>query len=779
MPPELQEAVQLAAIPHWFDALYLEALWDVADDDLYDQLLTLSFVEQVPSKGYAIHERTRRQLLDTLWHTDPDRFRTLSGRAAAYCEPQTTQTDAPEWEAEMIYHRLISDPDVGVAGLRNLATKWANYAYHTYEEIERALRWANEQISAGRLTGAGADWTRLWQAKLALIYNRAHLDAAPLEQISTDPHRDPYLAAEVAQTRGDMLAQTGGDRAGMITAWQTAYDLYGQLPDGQGQLDASLVADKMRQQGVPAPAAATTATPPPQTDPSGNALKLIDNIAAAWIEGVLHTALEETIDLRLDRSGSQAANLVYHRGQGMDRAVGAGQRLSRLFAAAGRSLLILGAPGSGKTITLLQLLDELLQQARLDGDAPIPLLFNLSSFGAYVQEEKGALLDWLAEQAYEQYRLKRETTRERLTEKRDFVLLLDGLDEVPETDGQREQCVTAINAFMQTTLCGLVVCSRIGDYEDLKNKLAVNDALVLQPLSNPQIETFIQQVGGVQKESMRARMQTDWQLREVLRSPLLLNLYPQAFVALGAAFATGGFTVADRVETRRKALFAAYVETIFAPSAKDAPMDKGNTISKEKSVSWLSFLGNRMQKVGTSLFFIEEMQPTWLPQPLVRRYRGLYGLFNGLIGGLIFGLIVGLLLGAVMAFLDTPLVDKRPQAGMGVRASLRNSLRMTLLAALFFGLPTLFIDRTVGSDYIWLLVSLINILPPTFSWFGGLAWCQHMALRLVIAQQRWLPWRLVPWLDSMVAVGVLRRVGGGYIFLHRSLLEYFAELEAW
>jgi hypothetical protein len=40
----------------------------------------------------------------------------------------------------------------------------------------------------------------------------------------------------------------------------------------------------------------------------------------------------------------------------------------------------------------------------------------------------------------------------------------------------------------------------------------------------------------------------------------------------------------------------------------------------------------------------------------------------------------------------------------------------------------------------------------------------------------WLPWRLVPWLDEMVARGLLRRVGGGYIFIHRSLLEYFAAL---
>ncbi|VAW38796.1 hypothetical protein MNBD_CHLOROFLEXI01-1149, partial [hydrothermal vent metagenome] len=301
---DVQAAVQAAAIPHWFDSRYLEALLGEGSDALYAELLTLNFVEQLPGKGYAIHERTRRQLLHNLWQDKPERFRTLSGRAADYCDAQASQTDEPEWQAEAIYHRLISDPNVGVAGLRGLATKWANYEYHTYDEIERALRWANEQLAAGRLTGSGADWTRLWQAKLALIYGRPHLATPPLTQITPDPSSDPYLAAELAQTRGDIFAQTE-DRAGMETAWRTAYDLYRQLADGQGELDAYLVAEKMGQHGLADPEGTAEAETRPKTTPSRHALQLIDNISAAWIEGVLNTALDKTIDLRMNRSATQ------------------------------------------------------------------------------------------------------------------------------------------------------------------------------------------------------------------------------------------------------------------------------------------------------------------------------------------------------------------------------------------------------------------------------------------------------------------------------------------
>jgi hypothetical protein len=101
---------------------------------------------------------------------------------------------------------------------------------------------------------------------------------------------------------------------------------------------------------------------------------------------------------------------------------------------------------------------------------------------------------------------------------------------------------------------------------------------------------------------------------------------------------------------------------------------------------------------------------------------------------------------------------------------------MTAITALFFGGFIFFIDQTLGTYLLFSFVILVNILPPTFTWFGGLAWCQHWALRFVLYRNNLLPRRLIPWLDEMTTRGLLRRVGGGYIFIHRSLLEYFADL---
>src|SRR5687767_2494193 len=53
-----------------------------------------------------------------------------------------------------------------------------------------------------------------------------------------------------------------------------------------------------------------------------------------------------------------------------------------VFDAAGGKLLILGAPGSGKTTVLLQLLRELVARAETGDDRPVPVLLNLAPWEA-------------------------------------------------------------------------------------------------------------------------------------------------------------------------------------------------------------------------------------------------------------------------------------------------------------------------------------------------------------------------------------------------------------
>ncbi len=72
------------------------------------------------------------------------------------------------------------------------------------------------------------------------------------------------------------------------------------------------------------------------------------------------------------------------------------------------------------------------------------------------------------------------------------------------------------------------------------------------------------------------------------------------------------------------------------------------------------------------------------------------------------------------------------------------------------------------------LVGLFGL--PTALWYGGLDIIQHYILRLILVIKGYLPFHVVPFLDYCVDRIFLRLVGGGYIFIHRYLMEYFASL---
>jgi transcriptional regulator with XRE-family HTH domain/DNA polymerase III delta prime subunit len=86
-------------------------------------------------------------------------------------------------------------------------------------------------------------------------------------------------------------------------------------------------------------------------------------------------------------------------------------------------------------------------------------------------------------------------------------------------------------------------------------------------------------------------------------------------------------------------------------------------------------------------------------------------------------------------------------------------LRYDLGLALLFGVPL--------SLIIGLIIALLN---------GGYACIQHVVLRLFLRHKGFVPWNYPHFLDYAAERIILRKVGGGYIFLHRLLLEYFASL---
>jgi len=153
-----------------------------------------------------------------------------------------------------------------------------------------------------------------------------------------------------------------------------------------------------------------------------------------------------------------------------------------------------------------------------------------------------------------------------------------------------------------------------------------------------------------------------------------------------------------------------------------------------------------------------------------------------LVGGLFFGLGIGLSIGLVVgltAGLENRPVDQTTYPGQKIVFSIWNFFFVFTVIELIGGLIVLSILNLVGGLTTGLIVILVAVLIIGLSVginFGGIPVFNHYSLRLLIYTSNHLPRHLVPFLDYCVDLIFLRRVGGGYIFVHRLLMEHFAAM---
>ena len=234
------------------------------------------------------------------------------------------------------------------------------------------------------------------------------------------------------------------------------------------------------------------------------------------------------------------------------------------------ALLILGEPGAGKTVELLDLARALLVRDETDPDPqrPVPVFLNLSSWA----EAGLPLPDWIAHELFRRHQIPRRigvdwVARERL------LLLLDGLDEV--TEPRRGACAAAINAFREGHgLTRLAVCCRAAEYRALGADLPtlrLGTAIRLLPLERGQIERYLIQAGPA-LTGLRRALAEDADLAALAATPLMLNVMSLTWQSRPREMITAAAlgNTADPA-ARGKALFDAYLERVFSRKAGGAP----------------------------------------------------------------------------------------------------------------------------------------------------------------------------------------------------------------
>lgn len=610
---------------------------------------------------------------------------------------------------------------------------------------------------------------------------------------------------------------------------------------------------------------------------------LLSKVKQFWIDGVLTKSLhtQALIELGLeDRNDYVPKPLkgVDEFSSNMREVFPEGTSATDIFEniGAGRTLLILGEPGSGKTVTLLKLAESLIARTENNLSQPLPVLINLSSWS----KKRESISDWLTHELYETYQVSK-SLGETWVNKEQLILLLDGLDEVEHQ--HRNDCVRALNQFIQSHgRTEMVVCSRLRDYEALSEQLSLRSALYVQPLTFEQINRYLEQAGA-KLTPLQTLLSKNSNIRQFASSPLILSIMSLAY----QGYSTDELQDITTTEAFHHRLFETYIERMFARRSTT------QKYSRERTKHWLIWMAQHMVQESQTVFLIERMTPallqtrhqrvqyrvesvllsslmvgsmsgllvgslwgftnvlndglaqravnaaaiflvisvvsgimagtivgfsrkiktvetlkwswkeakrsffTGLKVGLLYGFIGgavfgfLYGLIQGLETSLIYGILqglgIGLLLGLLLAIgcacfqgfiwslvggFRGPEMQKTSKPNQGIRKSFQNSLMIGLIAGLASGLIlTLLADwdtGLVGGASYGMCGAMIG---------GGVACLQHLTLRLKLYRMGYIPWNYARFLDYGAERLFLQKVGGGYIFIHRMLLEHFAAMD--
>jgi hypothetical protein len=187
-----------------------------------------------------------------------------------------------------------------------------------------------------------------------------------------------------------------------------------------------------------------------------------------------------------------------------------------------------------------------------------------------------------------------------------------------------------------------------------------------------------------------------------------------------------------------------------------------------------------------------EGSPFYLGTVFANYGTELPGLKWGIGYGLSLGMSLGLTFGLINAIKGSE-IETKTIPNQGIWRSAMNVGVTGLIAWLIF-VPTYWFNRLliiifykglIFNVSAWGESSLFDLITPGLRWGlllglifgGGLACIRHFTLRFILHRNNYIPWNYARFLDYASDRIFLQKVGGGYIFVHRMLLEHFARMK--
>lgn len=333
---------------------------------------------------------------------------------------------------------------------------------------------------------------------------------------------------------------------------------------------------------------------------------LLEGLANRY-EKRLNKKLEETlfqnieVDLEYTTEGTSKKHVETYFIEKEAKPTGDFEKLFSRYLNELKSLLILGNAGSGKTVLLLKIGKELVKLAKKDALYPLPVLVNLASWRNEEQDFKTWLASVLVFSAGES-EISKDYAKE-LAAENNLLLLLDGLDEIPEA--HRNSCLEAFKQYAieinnnRADYPEWVICSRKNEYKQIEKDAFVKASVLFKPLTDEKIQTTLHILAkdkNMAAQALLTKIAANSDITEHFRTAFEFHL---------------ALKMANDDNFRADNLIADFIDKELKEITPDYP----------KAKHYLSFLAKKMKETKKGITFeLADMQPSWLREKILFIY---------------------------------------------------------------------------------------------------------------------------------------------------------------
>ncbi len=311
----------------------------------------------------------------------------------------------------------------------------------------------------------------------------------------------------------------------------------------------------------------------------------------------------------------------YYIDQYEEKQVGNFYNLFREYENNIKRLLILGDPGSGKTVLLIEFGLFLIRRAKENPLYPVPVLLNLASW----RNENQNFETWLESNlvyAAGEFGISKQYAKE-LVNENNLLLLLDGLDEIPFDD--RDSCLIKLQDFLlrsenakEEHFPQVIISSRNKDYEEIHSKAPIKASLSILPLTDANLMSALNNRQNTSAQILLKKIEEMPQIAEKLRTAFMVH------IALHLAH------VYEFKDISEEGLLKAFIEQGITSLDYFDP-------KSERYLSYLAKKINETKKVNS--FEMTDLKPTFLRRTYL--YHFIYGFFWALFLYNIITLLIG------------------------------------------------------------------------------------------------------------------------------------------